>query len=82
MASIDAPLLQQVDMRRKCCRHPIGGLRHPSVDRARARLEAWNDGLVGFNPFRPQKRRASDYALVVAAFVVIALLLAWALIPR
>jgi hypothetical protein len=37
---------------------------------------------VGFNPFRQQKRRASDYALVAAAFVTIALVLAWALIPR
>jgi hypothetical protein len=37
---------------------------------------------VGFNPFRQQKRRASDYALVAAAFVVIALVLAWALISR
>jgi hypothetical protein len=34
---------------------------------------------VGFNPFRPQRRRVSDYALVAAAFVVIALALAWAL---
>jgi hypothetical protein len=37
---------------------------------------------VGFNPFRQQKRRTSDYVLVAAAFVVIAVLLAWALIPR
>jgi hypothetical protein len=37
---------------------------------------------VGFNPFRRQKRRTSDYALVASAFVVIALVLAWALIPR
>jgi hypothetical protein len=43
----------------------------------------WHDSdPVGFNPFRQQKRRTSDYALVAAAFVVIALLLAWALIPR
>jgi hypothetical protein len=37
---------------------------------------------VGFNPFRQQRRRASDYVLVAAAFVAIALVLAWALIPR
>jgi multisubunit Na+/H+ antiporter MnhB subunit len=37
---------------------------------------------VGFNPFRQQKRRASDYVMVVACFVVVALLLAWVLYPR
>jgi len=43
----------------------------------------WHDSeTVGFNPFRQQKRRSSDYALVAAASVVIALVLAWALIPR
>jgi len=38
--------------------------------------------LVGFNPFRQQRRRRSDYVFVAAAFVVIALLLVWALLPR
>ena len=33
---------------------------------------------VGFNPFRQQPRSQSDYLLVVAAFVVVALLVAWA----
>ena len=37
---------------------------------------------VGLNPFRAQKRRASDYVMVVAAFVVVALLVLWALFPR
>ncbi len=37
---------------------------------------------VGLNPFRQQKRRPSDYVMVLAAFVAIALLLAWALFPR
>jgi len=37
---------------------------------------------VGFNPFRQQRRRSSDYVFVAAAFVVVTLLLAWALIPR
>lgn len=37
---------------------------------------------MGLNPFRQQKRRQSDYVFVVAGFVVIALLLAWALFPR
>jgi hypothetical protein len=36
--------------------------------------------VVGFNPFRPQRRSAADYAMVVAAFVVVALLLLWALL--
>lgn len=39
-------------------------------------------GAVGFNPLRQQKRRPSDYVMVAAAFVAIALLLAWALLPR
>lgn len=36
-------------------------------------------GGVGFNPYRPQRRRQSDYVLVAAAAVVVVLLLAWAL---
>jgi hypothetical protein len=38
--------------------------------------------VVGFNPFRNQQRRRSDYVYVAAAFVVVTLLLLWALIPR
>jgi hypothetical protein len=38
--------------------------------------------VVGFNPYRPQPRRRSDYAIVIVAFVVIAVILLWALIPR
>jgi hypothetical protein len=37
---------------------------------------------MGLNPFRQQKRRASDYVFVAAAFVVIALLLVWVAFPR
>jgi hypothetical protein len=37
---------------------------------------------MGFNPFRPRKRRMSDYVFVAVAFCVIALLLLWALFPR
>lgn len=37
---------------------------------------------MGFNPFRQQKRRTSDYVFVAAAFVVVAALLVWALLPR
>jgi ABC-type proline/glycine betaine transport system permease subunit len=33
---------------------------------------------VGFNPFREQTRRSSDYVLVGAAVVVVLALLAWA----
>jgi hypothetical protein len=47
------------------------------IERARV---TW--GVVGFNPFRQQKRRTSDYVLVVAAFVVVALLVLWAAFPR
>jgi hypothetical protein len=35
---------------------------------------------MGFNPFRQQVRRRGDYVLVAAAFVVVALLLLWALL--
>jgi len=34
---------------------------------------------MGFNPFRHQRRSSADYAMVIAAFVVVALLLLWAL---
>jgi len=37
---------------------------------------------VGFNPFRQQRRRATDYVMVAAAFAVVAVLLAWAAVPR
>jgi hypothetical protein len=37
---------------------------------------------VGFNPFRQQKRRRSDYVLVAAAVAITLLLVLWALIPR
>lgn len=37
---------------------------------------------MGFNPYRKQKRRTSDYVLVLAALAVVAALLLWALIPR
>jgi hypothetical protein len=34
---------------------------------------------MGFNPFRQQKRRPSDYVMVAAAMVLTAALLAWGL---
>jgi hypothetical protein len=37
---------------------------------------------VGFNPFRQQKRRATDYLFVVAALAVVVGLLAWVVVPR
>jgi Tfp pilus assembly protein PilN len=33
---------------------------------------------VGFNPYRQHRRRPSDYLMVAAAFVVVAVLLVWA----
>jgi hypothetical protein len=35
---------------------------------------------MGFNPFRQQVRRTGDYVLVAAAFVVVTLLVLWALL--
>ena len=35
---------------------------------------------MGLNPFRQQKRRASDYVFVAAAFLVVAALLVWAVV--
>jgi hypothetical protein len=37
---------------------------------------------VGFNPYRAQRRRTSDYVMVAAALVAVAVILLWALIPR
>jgi hypothetical protein len=37
---------------------------------------------VGFNPFRGHTTRATDIVIVVVAFLVVALLVAWAAIPR
>jgi hypothetical protein len=37
---------------------------------------------VGFNPFRQQQRRTSDYVLVAAAVAITLALVLWALIPR
>ena len=37
---------------------------------------------MGFNPFHPHRRTRADLVMVGAAFVVIAVLLAWALVPR
>lgn len=34
---------------------------------------------MGFNPHRQHKRTTADYVLVASAFIVCALLLAWAL---
>ncbi len=36
---------------------------------------------MGFNPFRSQKRRSSDYVFLAAALGVTLLLLLWALNP-
>jgi hypothetical protein len=52
----------------------------------RARLESTQalgqNPCVGFNPFRQQRRRSTDYVMVAAAFAVVAVLLTWALYPR
>jgi hypothetical protein len=37
---------------------------------------------VGFNPYRPSAKRRSDIVLVLAAFVVVIALVAWAALGR
>jgi hypothetical protein len=32
---------------------------------------------VGFNPFRAQRRRSSDYVMVAVALAIVAVLLIW-----
>ena len=40
------------------------------------------NGVVGFNPFRAQRRRSSDYVLVAAALAVTFALVLWAAFGR
>lgn len=54
-----------------------GGLRQWAAH-ARAWPPTGDTWGMGFNPYRPQRRRRSDYVFVVAAFVVMAALLVWA----
>jgi hypothetical protein len=35
---------------------------------------------VGFNPYRPQRRSAADYAMVAAAMIVLVVLVLWAVL--
>jgi hypothetical protein len=37
---------------------------------------------VGFNPYRGRVKRRSDVVLVAVAMIVVAILVAWAAIPR
>jgi hypothetical protein len=59
-------------------RHRFGG---PGVGSgsAPAGTVGQNAG-VGFNPYAKHRRRPSDYLMVVAAFVVVAVLLVWAVV--
>ncbi|WP_334144647.1 hypothetical protein, partial [Rhabdothermincola sp.] len=47
--------------------------------RVRSPAGAHDTGVVGFNPFRGRRSSGADYAMVIAALVVVALLMAWAL---
>jgi len=51
-----------------------GGTLPSAGDRGSGR----DNGRVGFNPFRVQRRRTSDYVIVAAAAVVILALVIWA----
>jgi hypothetical protein len=35
-------------------------------------------GVMGFNPMRPRRKSPADYAMVIGALVVLAVLVAWA----
>ena len=35
-------------------------------------------GAMGFNPFRPQRRTAADYLMVIGALVAVVALVLWA----
>lgn len=50
---------------------------HGQLD-LRSTLRRGYDRNVGLNPFRQQKRRASDYVMVGGALLVTLLLLLWA----
>ncbi len=68
------------------CRHHTHGLgqerRRPATGPLLPpRLAPNRISAVGFNPYRQQRRRRSDYVFVAAAFVVVAVLLVWALLP-
>ena len=39
-------------------------------------------GLVGFNPFRQQRRRTTDYVFLAAALALTVALVVWAALPR
>ncbi|MBA2609064.1 MAG: hypothetical protein H0U92_09010 [Actinobacteria bacterium] len=41
-------------------------------------MAAHDTGGVGFNPLRQQQRRSSDYLMIIAGVVVVAMLVAWA----
>ena len=56
--------------------NPVGG---PIVGGDSPTSEVGHADLVGFNPFRQQRRSTADYVMVAAALVVCALLVAWAL---
>jgi len=60
-----------------------GPYRRP-LERATWSISAGWDriAVVGLNPFRQQRRRPTDYLFVAAAFVVVAVLLVWAALPR
>ena len=45
---------------------------------ARAAWRCRYGGSVGFNPYRTRRQRKTDIAIVVAAFVIVAVLLGWA----
>ncbi|MCU0270188.1 MAG: hypothetical protein MUF83_16285 [Acidimicrobiales bacterium] len=62
--------------------HPTGRAR-PRDGRPAAEVRRTRRGgilsAMGMNPFRPQKRSPADYVMVVAALVICALLVGWAL---
>ena len=62
----------------KCHRFAVGPVGRHRLDQGR---RSWvRMRPMGFNPYRQHRRRPSDYVFVGAAFVVVCLLLLWAMI--
>ena len=78
-----AELVEHLGARRVLALGPVHGDRGDAVgpfDLQGLHRADHTHGPMGFDPYRQQKRRTSDYVMVAAAVVVVLVLLAWALL--